>query len=167
MTQFARPDADITTQWTTTPLWSKMDEVSADDTDFIQDSTSGHVAEVSLSNVSDPLSSTGHVVRWRRRSGTSPSVTIGLYQGATLIASSTDTTTTGSFTDTSFTLSGAEADAITDYNDLRLRFTNGANVNYRVSQAYFECPDVSSAGGRLPGGKLVRRGLLAGHLVGV
>lgn len=146
MTQYARPDADITTQWTTTPLWSKIDEVSADDADFIQDSTSGHVAEVSLSNVSDPGVSSGHVVRYRKRTGTSPNVTLALYQGATLIASTTDTTTAGSFGDASFTLSGAEADAITDYTDLRLRFTNNANVNYRISQVYFECPDVSVSG---------------------
>jgi hypothetical protein len=146
MTQFARPDADITTDWTTTPLWSKVDEASADDADFIQDSTSGHVAELNLSDVSDPVSASTHVVRWRRRSGTSPNVTIALYQGATLIASSTDTTTSGSFADASFTLSGAEADAITDYTDLRLRFTNNANVNYRVSQCWFECPDVPAGG---------------------
>lgn len=35
-TQYSRPDADVTTTgWTTTPLWSKIDEAVADDADFI------------------------------------------------------------------------------------------------------------------------------------
>lgn len=145
MAQTARPDSDITTDWTTAPLWSKIDEAVADDADFITDSTSGHVAEVTLTDVTDPNSSSNHIVYWRHRSGTNPNVTIALYQGTTLIASTVASTTVAAFTDINFTLSGAEADAITDYSDLRLRFTNNANVNYRVSQAYLEVPDVVAA----------------------
>lgn len=156
MAQNLRPDADITTDWTTAPLWSKIDEVSADDLDFISSSTSGHVAEVTLTNGTDPSSSTGHIIYWRRR-GTATSLVVTLYQGATLIATApTDTGPGAVYADTSYTLSGGEADAITDYADLRIRFTLGAAVNTRVSQSLFEIPDAAAAGANV--------NLLAGKL---
>lgn len=146
MTQFARPDADVSTgTWTTTPLWSKIDEVSADDTDFIQSSTNADACEVSLTNVTDPVSSSSHILRWRRRASGAPSCTVALYQSTTLIASFTDTGISAGFADQSYTLSGSEADAITDYTDLRIRFTLNVAVNWRCSQAYFECPDTPAA----------------------
>ena len=49
MAQFARPASDITTGWTTTPLWSKIDEVSFDDGDFITGTGSTVASEVKLS----------------------------------------------------------------------------------------------------------------------
>lgn len=144
MTQFARPTSDIATDsWTTTPLWSKVDESVSDDSDFIQASTSGNECEVAVGALSDPSSSSNHVIRWRRR-GTSTSLVVKLVQGTTVIATApTDSGPGSSFADTSYTLSDAEADAITNYADLRIRFTLGANVNTRVSQCYFECPDAA------------------------
>jgi hypothetical protein len=74
MAQFARPDADASAgSWTTAPLWSKIDEATASDTDFIfsNNNINGDVCEVSLSNVTDPAASTGHVVRYRYRKSAS------------------------------------------------------------------------------------------------
>lgn len=48
-----------------------------------------------------------------------------------------------------YTLSGAEADAITNYNDLRLRFDSTSAFfgidSLQVSQAFFEIPDAGGA----------------------
>lgn len=147
MTQYARPTSDVSnTGWGTAPLWSKVDEAVADDADLISASSSGNVCEVGMGSVTDPNGNTGHKITIRRRSGGGHSCTIALVQGTTVIASFTDTTAGGTFTDTNYTLSSSEADAITNYADLRLRFTLGASVNYRISQAFFETPDAAITG---------------------
>lgn len=135
MPQFARPSADtVRTGWTdqaggTTNVYATIDEASADDADYVKTPTppGTNEFETLLTAVTDPVSSTGHVMRWRRRkqpaSGSAQvNLTVRLMQGATQIASVADTNLPGTFTDTSYTLSGAEADAITDYSDLRLEF---------------------------------------------
>jgi hypothetical protein len=138
--QFARPDADLAnTGWTNeaasgTDLFQSLDETSANDSDFAQSASapSDDPLVVRLSDVEDPVSSSGHTVRFRYKKNTTGGATINLTvelregyvdegtQG-TLIASTVvndiDSITTGSIS-----LSGAEADAITDYTDLALRF---------------------------------------------
>jgi len=84
-----------------------------------------HTAEVSLSNVTDPNSNRYHMVRYRIASKQLPSpleLTVTLLQGSTEIASWIHTNI-GSPKTFEHELSAAEADSITDYNDLRLRFT--------------------------------------------
>lgn len=135
MPQFARPSADtVRTAWTdqaggTTTIYTTIDEVSASDADYIKTSAppGANEFETLLTSVTDPVSSTGHVMRWRRRkqpaSGSNDvTITVRLLQGTTQITSQSDPTIPGTFTDTSYTLSGAEADSITNYADLRLEF---------------------------------------------
>jgi hypothetical protein len=135
MPQFARPSADtVRTGWTdqaggTTDIYTTIDEAVADDNDYIKTAAppGSNEFETLLTPVTDPLSSTGHIMRWRRRkqpaSGSAQiNLTVRLLEGATQIKSVSDVNIPGTFTDTSATLSTAEADAITDYSNLRLEF---------------------------------------------
>ena len=135
MAQFARPDGDQSVgNWTTdgggtTNLYQSIDEASPNDSDYVRSelSPSSSAYECTLGNIEDPQSSSGHVVRYRYRKdaagGQQVDLTVQLRQGAsTVIASATHTNISETITAGSFTLSGAEADSITDYTDLRLRF---------------------------------------------
>ena len=122
--QLIRPTSDITSgAWspsTGTDLFAMLDEVSPNDSDFIT-TTSTSTAEVGLSTAGDPAVSTGHIIRYRAK-GTG-TLTVSLIQGTTVIATNVPSLTT-SFQTYTFTLSGAEADSITDYSNLRLRFVS-------------------------------------------
>jgi hypothetical protein len=152
MPQFLRPDSNITqTNWT--GGFADIDEATASDADFSYGANNSNSAtlEVGLSNPSVPDSGTC-TVRWRYAkvssgtlSGTGGTVnqTCGVYQGATLIASST-VTTGGSWTAGSFTFNTS---SISDWTNVRLRFTqtaSGGGGNARgsaVSWAEIEIPD--------------------------
>jgi hypothetical protein len=159
MTQYARPDSDVSTgTWaasTGTDFFALIDETPASDSDFISstdnDGFSPDSLTVGLSNVSDPSNSGNHVVRYRAKgtagSGfTIPTLTVVLLETSTTIATSVNSSLNGSYTDYTFTLSDAEANSITDYNNLRLKFTRSVEMGYGeenfVSQAYFECDSV-------------------------
>lgn len=142
MAQFGRPEADITEDnWAeddgdVTDQWAQIDESSADDGDFIQSqlTPTSDVYVCRLSDMEDPVSSSGHIVRWRYRKeaagGDQIDLTVQLRQGytnegspGTLIKEATNTNISGSgWVDGSMTLSGGEADSITDYTSLFLRF---------------------------------------------
>jgi hypothetical protein len=131
--QSVGPATDITTTgWTATggtgSLASAIDEDPFDDGDFITSppNPSSSVVEVKFATVTDPGVSDGHRFDYRVRvlNAGSYSVTAALFQGGTQIATETRTTgLTSSFQTFTLTLSGGEADAITDYADLRLRVT--------------------------------------------
>lgn len=136
MAQFARPDSDVSVgAWTTdaggtTNLFQSIDESSASESDYIRSelAPSSSVYECGLSNLVDPLSSAGHVVRYRYQKDAAGGATINLVvqlrQGAsTVIASATHNGISETITAGSFTLSSGEADSITDYTDLRIRFS--------------------------------------------
>lgn len=145
MAQFARPNADTTLgNYTdegggTTSIFQSIDEASANDTDFIQSPTSpvNEVYVCALSSVNDPLSSSGHTIRMRTSTDQdaeeSLDFTQELRQGytgegaqGTLIASQSRTGVSSTTWQTdAYTLSAGEADSITDYSDLFLRF----NIN--------------------------------------
>lgn len=145
MPQFARPDADTTLgnfsddAGGTTNIFQAIDEATPNDADFIRSPASpvNEVYVCRLSDVTDPASSSGHVMRMRTATDLSGQEAIDftqeLRQGyvseasqGTLIASQSRTgVTSTTFTDSAYTLSAAEADAITDYTDLFFRF----NVN--------------------------------------
>ena len=165
MTQYARPDSDVSDgSWVNqagnnTNLYQSIDESGGeDDSDYVistDDSSASDTMEVGLSNISDPQGSSSHVVRYRAKGSDPsgfygiPSLTVSLRQGTgTEIASSTNSSLTTSFADYNFTLSTSEANAITDYSDLRLRFVraagNGASETNLVSEAWFETPDASN-----------------------
>ena len=129
---FLRPNADIeTSDWTSTPLNEKLDEVSPDDAtteitaDFSGSSEQTKDFEVALSNPIRPTGRETIVLRMRGYveelvSTSSNSVTIELKQGSTVKASKTAMVPDGYSTMT-YNLSQAEKDSITDYDDLRVR----------------------------------------------
>jgi len=109
-------------------LYPMIDEIIYDDSDYIYSpySPNNTYCEVLLSGLVDPITPSGHIVSYRFRdypvSGQS-SVTVGLYQGGSLISSYTHASVASGFQYGGFALSNAEADSITDYTNLRLRFT--------------------------------------------
>lgn len=143
MAQFARPSTDTTNDgaWTdqgggSSSLFATIDESSPSDSDYIRTAMAptSDVYVTKLTNLEDPVSSSGHTVRWRRgkdaSGGATVNETVQLRQGytnegspGTLIATAVSAAATpDSFTTGTYTLSGAEADAITDYTSLYLRF---------------------------------------------
>lgn len=162
MAQYAVPDGDITTSvWTTTPLWSKVEEgAPGDDTRVVSDANPS-VTEafvVSLSSVTDPSSSSGHVIRakWRNeltgvsdiefwcelRQGYTDEISQGTLIGTLNVVVTTEQTDQ---TDT-YTLTSGEADSITDYTDLFLRTAcqksgGGGNPQGGVDFIELEVPD--------------------------
>ena len=165
MAQFARPDNDDSIgSWVdqasgTTNIYQSIDESTASDTDYIraENNPSSSVYIAGLSSVTDPTSSSGHIVRFRYQEATSgggsaptTTLTVELREGTTVIASFTDSDVPNVWTDGSFTLTGGEADNITDYTNLNLRFTASKTAGSRtgwveVSFAEFEVPNVAGA----------------------
>lgn len=111
----------------TTNLYAAIDEPTADDSDYIQSEPTpvNSPTVVALAAATDPGVSTGHVISYRyQMSGTGQiDLVVDLMQGGTVIASWTHTSIPASWVTASQTLSGAQADSITDYSNLRLRFT--------------------------------------------
>jgi hypothetical protein len=140
--QFGRPSTDTTRDnWeeddgTTTDIFDQIDEASFDDADFIRTvlTPTSDVYVTKLTTIEDPVSSSGHTVRFRAAKssagGDQIDLTVQLRQGytnegspGTLIATAaTLTNISETFSTTTYNLSGAEADAITNYADLFLRF---------------------------------------------
>lgn len=161
MAQFARPDSDLTVSGFTGGF-ADIDEATASDADFAwgANNTAAEL-EVGLTNVTDPGVSTGHTFRYRiaktdagvpSGGGNVVDVTARLMQGTTQIATDVARRADANWTQYSYTLTGAEADAITNYPNLRLEFTTtasgGSPANRRggaVSWAELEVPDVSAA----------------------
>jgi hypothetical protein len=167
--QLARPDADITDgAWlnevgSATNLFASIDETSASDADYITNSTGTNAGFIGLSNITDPAVSTGHIMRWRAKNDLSAAITLRLKVGGTNIATQAPSITS-SFANYSYTLSGAEADNITDYNDLRIEFMSGVSGVSQVSWFEFEVPAATSvttplavAGTITPGGVLQKQ----------
>ncbi len=158
MTQYAYPDADVsTTGWTTAPLWSKVDDApGAGDGDYIDAAVRAGDAtcELGLSEPTDPVSSTGHVIEVRAKYTTNNSrvgaVQVALYEGATLRATLPQTTLTTSFATYSYTLPAAEAYVLT-YSDMRFMVTGRMNAggtgtacNRQVASFRLSCPDAGT-----------------------
>jgi hypothetical protein len=146
MAQFARPSSDITTEWVTTPLWEKLDEVTPLDADWITGTGSGVTAEVKLSAVNDPLDDANHDWSLRLRSvggGGKEKISASLYEGTTLIELLLDNV---NLVRDLFTLHAGtlvNAANITDYADLRFRLvTNqGGSETTDWSWAELSVPD--------------------------
>ncbi len=150
----AVPDEDITVDdWGTAPLWSKIDEgVPGDDatTSIATAGGSGSTfeCEVGLQDLADPLSSVNHDMNIRYRTDDpltdGHTVSFRLYQGGTLIRSVSLNGDTGNvWTTLLTTLTGGQADSITDYTDFRLRLrhsTPGTVASIEVTAADFSVP---------------------------
>lgn len=151
---FLRPDSNVT-QTSYTGGFADIDEVTASDADLAYGAINSATPLLEV-GTSDPASAPGGdtgVVRWRSAirngngtigSGNSLTGTCGLYQGTTLITS--DAYTAGNWSTREFTFN---LSSVTDFNDLRLRFTQtasaGNNNNTRtglaVSWAEIDIPD--------------------------
>lgn len=125
--QIIRPSSDVSAGlWlpsSGTDLFAMIDETPASDADYIYTLNAGAVCTIALQTATDPAVSAGHVVRYRLRGDGTSGVEVALMQNTTVIATWTHDPAPASFTDYAQTLSGAQADAITDYSQLRLRFT--------------------------------------------
>lgn len=141
MAQFARPNTDTTLGGYTdqsngtTNIYTTIDEVTPDDGDYIRSalapSSAAYVTK--LTSIEDPLTGTGHVVRYRyaksAAGGAQIDLTVQLRQGyvdegtlGTLIKEWVETNITESWTTQERTLTAGEADSISDYENLYLRF---------------------------------------------
>ena len=126
MAQFLRPTGDQATgSWTTTPLWSKVEEGVASDDGTLISLGSGNAndnADFSCNtDLTDPVSSSGHWLRadWDKASGARTlNAQLELWQGVpdtgSLVATLTTVDPAGD-TDYQYELSGTETDNITDY----------------------------------------------------
>ena len=103
-------------------LYATLDEDLYSDTDYIY-ATSATTCTLALASGSDPASSTGHILRYRLLAG-SGSISVVLKQGTSTIASWGPHSLTGSAQDFAQTLTGGQADSITDYSALRVEFTS-------------------------------------------
>lgn len=182
MSQFLRPDSNVT-QSDFTNGFANIDESAASDADFAYGANNAAaVLEVGLSNPSGTPAAGTRTVRYRVAktnagtvdgAGNAVTVTAELYQGTSLIAADSARTATGTWTGYSFT---PDTSSVTDWNDLRLRFTTSASggspANRRggaVSWAELETPDPPSgspgnASGAL--GATVTASALAGTATG-
>ena len=141
MAQYGRPstdtyNADLYTDQAggSTNIYTTIDEVTASDADYVR-TVVGPTSDVyvtKLTNLEDPLSSTGHIYRFRyaksAAGGAQVDLTCQLRQGyvneasqGTLIHSEALTNISETWTTTPITLTGPEADAITAYTDLYIR----------------------------------------------
>lgn len=122
--QTASPSSDIAAgAWLPSAgssLHPMLSEAVPDHGTFIWVPTANSVCELLLTSLSDPGVSAGHVVPLWASSPVSATLRFRIMQGATQIAQ-WDHALTPTLTLYSHTLSGAEADAITDYTDLRVR----------------------------------------------
>lgn len=123
--QVARPVADLSnTGWVPSSgsdLHPMIGEAVRDDVTHIAATVVGALCEVDLADLADPAVSTGHLLTLVLSAPGGGGITIRLRQGTTPIA---EWTYYPGLTATEYTpsLSGAEADSITDYTALRFQF---------------------------------------------
>jgi hypothetical protein len=126
MTQKLAPVSDVAAgSWlpsSGSDLYAMVDETAYSDTDYIY-ATSATTCTLALTSGSDPSSSSGHILRYRLLAG-SGTIAVALKQGSTTIASWGPHSLTGSAQDFAQTLTGGQADSITDYSALRVEFTS-------------------------------------------
>lgn len=149
---FLRPDGTVSnTSWTpqgaATHHQATDETVPNGDTDYVTTGTQGALAEVSLTDIDDPQTNASHIVRFTGRSlngaAGQEKAKLLLYQGATQVANLNVNLDRTAYTTHTSTLTAAEAEAITDYSDLRLRLEAinlDAGEEIRVTQMEFEVP---------------------------
>lgn len=104
-------------------LFGVLDEYPASDADYVSTVTALDTFTVAAAAGDDPAVSSGYSVHYRLIGDGVSGVTVELLQGATTIASWTHDPAPTSWTQYDQTLSGAQADSITDHTALRFRFT--------------------------------------------
>jgi hypothetical protein len=140
MPQFGRPSADTANPGAYTDqggggsnIYTTIDETSPSDADYIRSplNPQGAVYVTKLSNLEDPQSASGHTLRTRYAKDAAGGGTINLLvelrQGnapGTTISTRTLDGISEAFTTDTYNLPSGEADAITDYTDLYVRYTS-------------------------------------------
>lgn len=134
--QLIRPISDVVSVgWAATPSspatgWDKVDEAVADDSDYFSSGLAPDGSEpweVALSSASDPLNNVNHIFRYRIRknaaAGAQLNVDVELLDGAVVIETWNHVDVGNAWTTHEQTLGATKADNITNYGNLRLRFT--------------------------------------------
>jgi hypothetical protein len=123
--RYSYPTADTTAgPWAASSgsdLYAMIDEETPSDLDYIAASGTG-TGKFKILPVTDPGASTGHVVNYRIWSPVAGNAKVRLVQGSTTVAEWTHTSLPATATLYSQSLTGEQADAITDYDDLYLEF---------------------------------------------
>ena len=138
MAQFLRPTSDVSVgTWTTSPLWSKLDETAADDGDFVQSvaAPSSAAFEVALNTGTQPKDGTRTIRVRHRKSITSArnmDLQLALMRGGSTVRSVNATNISTTFTTTSFTLISDPA----GWDDLRVRVTATQAAPITVAPTY-------------------------------
>ncbi len=160
MVQFAVPDADTATGagWNNSGF-ARIDEGAPGD-DVVADQDSGNASaflDKGLTDVTDPASSSGHILRARWRTPAGARTINGfleVWQGTpgsgTLISTLTQNALTGTLAINERVLTGPQADNITDYSAIQLRcyytYTGGGQPStFEIDFIEFEVPDGGTA----------------------
>lgn len=160
MTQTIYPTADVSVGGWTNPTWSVVDDDSDADESSANVRGGDSTVECHAGDVTDPVSAVDHVITVRSKYSTNNSrtgqVKIELYEGATLRATLPFTNVTTSYAEYTYTLSAAEANAMT-YSDIHFKVTGHMNTDglgtvctVHVSSVKFTCPDAGAAGTAVP-----------------
>ncbi len=161
MAQFARPDSDVSAggwepQGGPSTLWEAVDEVSPSDTDYIEALNGENITcELGLTTLTDPGgSSSGADYHLRVRmqgtgSGGPERLMILLFEGATQRAASGNFASRAAWTTQTYTLTAGEADAISNFADLRVKLTSSnlaETEDMWASWVEFEIPSPPAGG---------------------
>lgn len=151
MPQFSRPSSDLSTGgWTTTPLWSKLDDNST--ADFVDGPGTNAVALMGGTSVTDPVTATGYKMRFEARrfggtvvSGDFCGIKYEILEGSTVRATRQVVTLNNSaFQEHEWNLTDAEANSIGNHANIRHRITeiipSGSSDTPRVAWCELEVP---------------------------
>lgn len=120
----SRTKSDSGVGWARSTSSKTASQILADnDADtYIYGST--YSQQFKLEEFADPLVNTGHILKvtWRRVTTVNTTLTVRLLQGSLLIAAPTFTQSTDGDVVSTYTLTGAQADLITDYSNLYIEF---------------------------------------------
>jgi hypothetical protein len=162
MAQYARPNSDInvggTSGWyesagaTQTNIYTAIDETSDATSDYIY-SSANQLSDgtLGLSTVTDPEKSTGHILRYtylRTVTNKNYTIEVSLYDGTSLIAGPYQhVNPPNTYSTAAQTLDSTQADAISDYSNLAIRYqvnvAAGGGGSIQSSWAELEVPDPS------------------------
>lgn len=150
MAQFLRPNSDISTGiWTTAPLWSKIDEVTANDSDYLERASTGNASfEVTFNIGAEPAAGTRtlRVRALKSFSTTEVSLLYDLKQGGVSVQSGTIASAVSGNVWTTYTV--IISSAISNYANLSVMITSTSNANRGVfiSWIELELPDAGGGG---------------------
>lgn len=153
MVQIARPNATNSAGGWTAGGTLHGDTSDQSDSTYATGDSADTTMDVNLNSITDPVSSSGHVLRIRAQAsgggGGPERFDAGLYQnGSQVVFASGIVASRGSWTTHQYPLTAEQADSITNYGDLEVRVTINtlaAGETILVSNIEFEVPDAPTA----------------------